>query len=119
MGRLKTLRVPVPPFEVQEEFRSAISKIQEVKADAVEQSQSIDTLFSSLQQRAFRGGLDLSHLRLEEDVEALERTVDKLHKVVHVTLPKALCPSPSVPQPSTATPSPRCAPSFPPTVSNA
>lgn len=70
MGRLKTLEVPKPPFELQQDFKTAVAKIVAMKAQKLEQATGFDSFFSALQQRAFRGELDLSRLKLEMEAES-------------------------------------------------
>ncbi|MCV7276754.1 MAG: restriction endonuclease subunit S [Mycolicibacter arupensis] len=57
LGRLRQLPVPLPPLEIQEEFarRSAIASANLQTANKGERL--ADTLFASLQSRAFRGEL--------------------------------------------------------------
>lgn len=57
MGRLRGLRVPCPPLGLQEAFGSRISKLEEVRANFVQARASSETLFTSLQHRAFQGEL--------------------------------------------------------------
>ena len=57
MGRLRELHVPVPPLSLQLEFAETIQTFQ---VDQIQQQHSVealDSLFASLQQRAFRGDL--------------------------------------------------------------
>lgn len=57
MGRLKELRVPVPPLERQKFFASAIAKIDEEKRLLQQSVGQLEAFFLSLQHRAFSGTL--------------------------------------------------------------
>jgi type I restriction enzyme S subunit len=62
---LENIQIPIPDFERQVEFGKVA---QSITSRRLEQKASADyshTLFSSLQQRAFRGELDLSRLVLD------------------------------------------------------
>lgn len=92
---LQAITIPKPPVSLQNKFGKIVRSVLGFRIAIIEAAKSDLSLFSSIQQHAFRGELDLSRLLLEEDVEALERTADKLHQVVHVTLPKAVAPTPA------------------------
>lgn len=47
----------VPPPELQREFSSRVTAVEEIKAAHIKANQSVESLFSSLQHRAFRGEL--------------------------------------------------------------
>ena len=87
---LRTLRVPSPPVSLQEKFERFVSQTTILSNNQKDSLALAGRAFASIQQRAFRGELDLSRLFLEKDVEAIERAVDRLHRVVHETLPKTL-----------------------------
>jgi type I restriction enzyme S subunit len=57
MGRLRSLRVPVPPIEVQTQFAECIVAIDKLKNAINASTAECDKLFLSLQQRAFSEGL--------------------------------------------------------------
>jgi type I restriction enzyme S subunit len=61
---LKNLRIPVPPLELQEKFATVVTRITQLRDTSRESGKLLDQCFSSLQQRAFRGALDLSLLEL-------------------------------------------------------
>jgi type I restriction enzyme, S subunit len=54
---LKTLPILVPPVALQESFARIVEKIEAQKARMREQLTELDTLFATLQQRAFNGEL--------------------------------------------------------------
>lgn len=55
MGRLKELKVPLPPLDLQQRFAEIVSSLEEQKAKMRKHLEQLDDLFASLQQRAFRG----------------------------------------------------------------
>ena len=57
MGRLRELIVPVPPLALQRAFQERVAVARGVKGTQLQSLLNIDSLFASLQQRAFRGDL--------------------------------------------------------------
>lgn len=57
MGRLRTLRLPLPPLELQKEFARRNAAVDEERAKHREQLARLDELFFSVQSRAFAGTL--------------------------------------------------------------
>ncbi len=55
--KLKTIKIPLPPIELQEKFSEVVKKIENLKNETVKSAKKIDSLFQSLQQRAFKGEL--------------------------------------------------------------
>jgi type I restriction enzyme S subunit len=88
--QIKETSILLPPSELRDRFALIFNKTQESHRERIQSGQFAEKLFLALQQRAFRGELDLSRLFLEEDVKAIEQAADRLHKLVHVTLPKNL-----------------------------
>jgi len=66
----QSLELPVAPIEDQKRFIEVVRLLERVKADSVESADEAEKMFSSLQQRAFRGELDLSRLKLDADEPA-------------------------------------------------
>jgi type I restriction enzyme S subunit len=67
---LRAISVYAPPFNLQERYESFAAKLND-EEEAIQQSQRIiNFLFSSLQQKAFRGELDLSRLQLAPEAES-------------------------------------------------
>jgi type I restriction enzyme S subunit len=58
----QSLELPVAPIEEQKRFIEVVRLLERVKADSVESADEAEKMFSSLQQRAFRGELDLSRI---------------------------------------------------------
>lgn len=56
-ARFSAMNFPVPPMSLQESFRDRIRAINEIKSDYLASFALLDTLFASLQHRAFRGEL--------------------------------------------------------------
>ena len=57
MGRLRGLRVPVPPLTIQKDFSHRMNAVEKLKAAHRASLAEMDALFASLQHRAFRGEL--------------------------------------------------------------
>jgi len=57
MGRLRELKVPVPPLEQQPEFAKIIRSVERVKKQQCEHLAHLVAVFKSLQSRAFAGEL--------------------------------------------------------------
>ncbi|MBF6221186.1 restriction endonuclease subunit S [Nocardia abscessus] len=57
MGIIKSLPVAVPPLELQDLYTQQTRRIRESRADANRHLRYLDTLFASIQSRAFRGEL--------------------------------------------------------------
>jgi type I restriction enzyme S subunit len=57
MGLIKKAEVPVPPIDVQIRFRELKQAVEERLVALEESRAQLETLFASLQQRAFRGEL--------------------------------------------------------------
>lgn len=57
LDRCRSMAFPLPPVESQRQFVDAVERIQLHRTSLEESSLTLDTLFASLQQRAFRGEL--------------------------------------------------------------
>lgn len=57
MGRLRGLKVPVPPLPIQHDFARRIATVENLKTTHRTALAELDALFASLQHRAFRGEL--------------------------------------------------------------
>ena len=57
MGIIKAMPIPLPPLSLQEEYSKVVSEIERQKQLYRTQLDELDTLFASLQSRAFRGEL--------------------------------------------------------------
>lgn len=72
MGIIKDLEIPIPPIHLQQEFKRIVALCTSSRVDLDDSEQSIEALFGSVQQRAFRGELDLSRLKLGTETESPE-----------------------------------------------
>ncbi|WP_200272285.1 restriction endonuclease subunit S [Luteolibacter pohnpeiensis] len=70
---LKTLIVFQPPFELQERFEAFAASLQTQEESLAQSAKQAERLFGSIQQRAFRGELDLSRLVLDPAEDRLTR----------------------------------------------
>ena len=61
MTQLRGLPLLLPPIELQEEFAESVKVLEKLKATQRASLADLDTLFASLQQRAFSGELMKSH----------------------------------------------------------
>lgn len=57
MGIIKGLPIPLPPLALQRRFAAIVESVEQQKARLREHLAELDTLFASLQQRAFNGEL--------------------------------------------------------------
>ena len=57
LGRLKELQIHLPPIELQHRFAAIVESVEEQKTRQRAHLAELDTLFASLQSRAFRGDL--------------------------------------------------------------
>ncbi len=67
---LRTIVVYRPPFDLQERFEAFAASLQNQEKSLAQSANQTRRLFESLQQRAFRGELDLSRLKLDQDAES-------------------------------------------------
>ena len=57
LAKIKKFQIPLPPLPLQKEFASIIESIEKQKERVKAHLEELDTLFSSLQSRAFKGEL--------------------------------------------------------------
>lgn len=57
LANIRNLRIPVPAIDRQRRFAEAIGELEGLRDSLSAHADSLDTLFASLQQRAFRGEL--------------------------------------------------------------
>lgn len=74
MGIIKELELPLPPIELQEKFKHFVARHTKSEKDFEDSQQCMNNLFYSVQQRAFRGELDLSKVKLESSEPAPAET---------------------------------------------
>jgi type I restriction enzyme S subunit len=66
---LEEIKIPLPDFDAQLAFGQVVGSIVSSVKDLEASAEHMDNLFLGLQQRAFRGELDLSRLTLDPEVE--------------------------------------------------
>jgi len=59
---LRTLEVPKPPSELQNQFAAIVEKIEGLKSRYQQSRTNLETLYAALSQQAFKGELDLSRV---------------------------------------------------------
>jgi type I restriction enzyme S subunit len=57
LTKIKKFRIPLPPIDLQHRFSAIVESVEQQKASQRAHLGELDTLFSSLQSRAFRGDL--------------------------------------------------------------
>ena len=74
---MKKLLVPKPGIELQEKFRVVAKRIKKLKENYEYSLKTLENLYGSLSQKAFKGELDLSRVPLPEKSESkvIERTI--------------------------------------------
>ena len=76
---LRNLKVPKPPLPLQKQFAEIVEKTENLKKQFEQSLQELQNLYGSLSQRAFKGELDLSKVKIEdtEEPEQREEPMDK------------------------------------------
>jgi type I restriction enzyme, S subunit len=69
MGIIKGLELPLPPIELQEQFKRFAAASTAARVDFEESQYGMNDFFGALQQHAFRGELDLSRVILDPEVD--------------------------------------------------
>ena len=57
MGIIKEMPIPLAPIELQQEFAMKLNAVQDICAEGRRSGAELETLFASLEYRAFRGAL--------------------------------------------------------------
>jgi type I restriction enzyme, S subunit len=57
--QLESARIPLPPLDLQHHFAAIVGSVEDQKARLLSSLAKLDTLFASLQSRAFKGELQL------------------------------------------------------------
>ena len=86
------ITVPRPTPELEERFVQLVRQRLAIMAEQRRALAQAKNLFSSLQQRAFRGDLDLSRMRLEEEISAVTQGTDELPEPTLPTQPETSGP---------------------------
>lgn len=66
MKKFRSLSVPVPPPELQNQFAAIVEKVEGIKSLYKRSLTELDNLYGALSQKAFKGELDLSRVPLEQ-----------------------------------------------------
>lgn len=64
VGKLKSIYILVPPLPLQNQFAAIVEKVEALKAKYQQSLVELENLYGSLSQRAFKGELDLSGVRV-------------------------------------------------------
>jgi len=80
---LENIQIPIADFELQAEFEKKAKLIISRKPDLESSAELTHALFSSLQQRAFGGELDLSRLTLADEVDSQAVTPVPENPTIH------------------------------------
>lgn len=75
---IEQLNIPLPPINLQNQFLNIVEKTLLIKTDFQYSLQSLENLYNSLSQKAFKGELDLIKVEIEEDTEKLKQE----HKII-------------------------------------
>ncbi|WP_452232058.1 restriction endonuclease subunit S [Lacinutrix sp. MEBiC02595] len=62
---LKKIRIPIPPLDNQNKFANIVGKVESIKQNYKTHLQELENLYGSLIQKAFKGELDLSEVKLK------------------------------------------------------
>jgi type I restriction enzyme, S subunit len=92
---LKTLIIPQPPIELQNQFATIVEKVEGIKSCYQESLTDLETLYGALNQKAFNGELDLSRVPLPSD--NMEATAEEK---VETNEPQETTDAPDLPAPS-------------------
>ena len=55
LSMVREIRIPLPPLDLQHRFATIVESLEQQKASQSAHLDELDTLFASLQSRAFRG----------------------------------------------------------------
>ncbi len=67
--KLKKIKIPIPPLPLQNQFAEIVKKTETLKKQFEQSLQELQNLYGSLSQRAFKGELDLSKVKILEEIE--------------------------------------------------
>ncbi|MBO1926203.1 restriction endonuclease subunit S [Thiomicrorhabdus sp. 6S2-11] len=70
---LKTVELPVPPIELQNQFAAIVEKVEALKSQYQKGLNDFESLYGALSQQAFKGELDLSRVPLVDRQPILEK----------------------------------------------
>ena len=64
IGAINKIAFPIPPLALQNQFAAIVEKVEALKAKYQQSLDELENLYGSLSQRAFKGELDLSGVRV-------------------------------------------------------
>ncbi|MEJ1296569.1 MAG: restriction endonuclease subunit S [Candidatus Sedimenticola sp. (ex Thyasira tokunagai)] len=62
--KLRTVKIPVPPLELQSRFSTIVEKVELLKSHYQKNYSQLESLYGALSQKAFKGDLNLTHIDL-------------------------------------------------------
>lgn len=66
VSAIRSISIPIPPINLQNRFSEIAAKIKSLKQLSQSSLQELENLFASLSQRAFKGKLDLSKVKIDD-----------------------------------------------------
>lgn len=72
MKKFHSLRIPVPPTDLQNQFATIVGKVEGIKNQYQQSLTELENLYGTLSQKAFKGELDLSRIPLLPEAEATD-----------------------------------------------
>ena len=84
MKKFRSLKLPIPPDEIQSKFAQIVEKTEVIKKHYQENLQELENLYGSLSQRAFKGELDLSKVNVDKEVN-IEKILNKIEDIESIT----------------------------------
>ena len=57
IGKIKKLKIPVPPIELQNQFKNFVNQVDKLKFDLKKSQKELEDNFNLLMQKAFKGEL--------------------------------------------------------------
>lgn len=86
-GKIKEIKIPLPPIALQNEFAVKVSKAEELKEDFKNSFKELENLLGSLTQRAFRGDLNIverieikGSIKIQPKISAEVIAIDSMNK---------------------------------------
>lgn len=79
MEKFRSLDVPVPPIELQNQFATIVEKVEKIKEQNQQSLTELENLYGAVSQKAFKGELDLEKIPLIE-VPQTQQYFDNINK---------------------------------------
>lgn len=87
-GDFYKITLPIPPLKLQNQFATVVEKAEVIKKQYNESLIELENLFGSLSQKAFKGELDLSALRVLVEEEEYHSSTNDRTEPYHFPEPK-------------------------------